>query len=270
MQNRQSFPQSLITSRSRKRIIPLWMALSRICLSRTIWLYWKRLRACKLNDVTLFFLHREMGVLLRQQPWLLLTILQLLIQLCHGVPNVDSPFDINLGYTTLTPSVPMCRNSSPSGHDLPAALFGLDACAWCYRYIPDVPAFFKRKWNHTWRSVALPGSSADAEGSIRLFNITYLVNSDDNRLVSIGLLLFWAILPSTDFYSGALVSWANRKHHKNPFFTESEHAKSITRLSDQYSRVIYYYYMQYLCIWFVFMQGSSQLKLYILFRHMQT
>ena len=125
-----------------------------------------------------------------------LSLLTILLIYAHDA--VPTRMDGNGAYMT-SPSMPMCRNSSPSGQDLPVELFGLDACAWCYRYIPDVPSFFKQKWNHTWRSVALPGSSANTEEPIRLFNITYLVNSDDNRLVSVADIfrkIYVASLPS--------------------------------------------------------------------------
>ncbi len=94
----------------------------------------------------------------------------------------------------------MCRSSivsSGSYSGLPAELFQLDACAGCYRYIPDIPTFFRRKWNSTIRAVsalptllslssnATPSNNSSPFNPFRLFNVTFLINYEDGAIVSV-------------------------------------------------------------------------------------
>lgn len=82
--------------------------------------------------------------------------------------------------------VVMCRSSKSSGdHYLPVELFGLDACAGCYRYLPDGPNIFRRKWNTTVLTVPAgsPSSIRRTSGkddglSHRSFNVTFLISYD--------------------------------------------------------------------------------------------
>ena len=72
---------------------------------------------------------------------------------------------------------PVCR--VPDGHYLPIDLFSLDACARCYRYIPDQPSFFHRytKWNHTVVTLRVEPFGVS-------YNVTFLVNRHENLTVS--------------------------------------------------------------------------------------
>jgi len=55
--------------------------------------------------------------------------------------------------------------------------FALDTCSRCYRYIPDQATFFVKKWNQSVVSVK-------TEPSGLMYNVTYLVDSRDQLIVS--------------------------------------------------------------------------------------